>query len=119
MIDDFATYITLIRISLEEKTDYSLHINTMRLRQNYRHFADIFKCIFFIENLWIWITISLKFVSNFWIDNKPELVEIMAWCQTDDKQLPEPVMVWFTDAYMLLSLNELINFRFPIFHSLM
>ena len=38
-------------------------VNTLRLRQNDRHFADdILKCIFFNENAWIPIEISLKFV---------------------------------------------------------
>ena len=34
---------------------------------------DIFKCIFFIENVWIPIKISLKFVPKGPIDNIPEL----------------------------------------------
>ena len=39
--------------------------NTLRPRQNGRHFADdIFKCIFLIENIWIPIKISLKFVPQ-------------------------------------------------------
>ena len=37
--------------------------NSLRPRQNGRHFADdIFKCIFLHENAWISIKISLKFV---------------------------------------------------------
>ena len=37
--------------------------NTLRPRQNGRHFPDdIFKCIFVNENVWIAIEISLKFV---------------------------------------------------------
>ena len=39
-------------------------INTLRPRQNSRHFPDdIFKCIFLNENVWISIKISPKFVS--------------------------------------------------------
>ena len=38
-------------------------VNTLRPRQDSRHFADdIFKCIFLNENVWIPIKISLKFV---------------------------------------------------------
>ena len=38
-------------------------LNTLRPRQNGRHFADdILKCIFLNENVWIPIEISLKFV---------------------------------------------------------
>ena len=37
--------------------------NTLRQRQNGRHFADeIFKCIFLNENVWISLKISLKFL---------------------------------------------------------
>ena len=40
-------------------------LNTLKLRQNGQHFADnIFKCIFFNENLWISIKNSLKFVPK-------------------------------------------------------
>ena len=40
-------------------------INTLRPRQNGRHFADnVFKCIFLDENVWISLKISLKFVAN-------------------------------------------------------
>ena len=55
-------------------------INTLRLRQNGRHFADdIFKCIFLSENVRIAIKISLKFVPKDPINNIPSLVQIMAW----------------------------------------
>ena len=43
-----------------------LLINTLRPRQNGRHFPDdIFKCIFVNENIWISINITLKFVPKF------------------------------------------------------
>ena len=61
---------------------------------------DIFKCIFLNENDWISIKISLKFVPRSPIDNKPALVQVMAWRRTGDKPLPEPMMAQFTDAYM-------------------
>ena len=54
--------------------------NTLRPRQNGRHFPDdIFKCIFLNENVWISIKISLKFVSRGPINKIPALVQIMAW----------------------------------------
>ena len=62
--------------------------------------ADIFKCIFFNENDMIPIQISLKFVASSPIDNKPALVQVMAWRRIGDKPLPEPMMAQFTDAYM-------------------
>ena len=61
---------------------------------------DIFKCIFLNENDRILIKISLKFVPKSAIDNKPALVQVMAWCQIGDKPLPEPMMPQFTDMYM-------------------
>ena len=69
-------------------------INTLRLRQNGRHFADdIFKCIFLNENVWISIKISLKFVPWNHINNIPALVQKMAWRRPGDKPLSEPMMV--------------------------
>ena len=67
--------------------------NTLRPRQNGRHFADILKCIFLNENVWIPIEILLKFVPNNNNDNIPALVWIMAWRRPDNKPLSEPMMV--------------------------
>ena len=68
--------------------------NTLRPRQNGRHFADdIFKRIFLNENVRISIKISLKFVPKGRIDNIPALVQIMAWRRAGDKPLSEPMMV--------------------------
>ena len=53
---------------------------------------DIFKYIFLNENIWIWIKISLKFVSKGSINNIPALVQVMAWCRLGDKPLSEPMM---------------------------
>ena len=51
------------------------NINTLRLRQNCRHFSDdIIKCIFFNGNVLISIKISLKFVPKGQINNIPALV---------------------------------------------
>ena len=71
-----------------------MHFNTLRPRQNGRHFADdIFKCIFLNENISIAIDISLKFVPEGRINNIPALVQIMAWRRLGDKPLSEPMMV--------------------------
>ena len=71
-----------------------LCINTLRPRQNGRHFADdIFKCIFLNENVSIAIKIPLKFVPKGPINNIPALVQIMAWRRSCDKPLSEPMMV--------------------------
>ena len=69
-------------------------LNTLRPRRNEQHFADdIFKRIFFNENVWISIKISLKFVPKGPINNIPSLVQIMAWRRWGDKPLSEPMMV--------------------------
>ena len=61
---------------------------------------DIFKCIFLNENDKILIQISLKLVPRSPIDNKPALVQVMAWRRIGNKPLPEPMMTQFTNAYM-------------------
>ena len=61
---------------------------------------DIFKCNFLNQNDKIPVQISLKFVSRIPIDNKPALVQVMAWRRIGDKLLPEPMMTQFTDSYM-------------------
>ena len=69
-------------------------LNTLRPRQNGRHFPDdIFICIFLNENAWILIKISLKFVPKGPVNKIPALVQIMAWCRSGDKPLSEPMMV--------------------------
>ena len=61
---------------------------------------NIFKCIFLNDNDSFPIPISLKFVARSPINNKPALVQVMAWHQTGDKPLPELMMTQFNDAYM-------------------
>ena len=69
-------------------------VNTLRTRQNGRHFPDdILKWIFFNENVWISIEISLKFAPKGQINNIPALVQIMAWRRPGDKPLSETMMV--------------------------
>ena len=73
---------------------HSRWLNTLRPRQNARHFADdIFKCFFLNDSVWIPIEISLKFVPRGPINNIPALVQIMAWRRPGDKPLSEPMMV--------------------------
>ena len=61
---------------------------------------DIFKCIFLNKNDKIPIPISLKLVPRSPIDNKPALVQVMAWRRIGDKPLPEMMLTQFTDVYM-------------------
>ena len=88
--------------------------NTLRLRGNGRHFPDdIFKWIFLNENVWISITISLKFVPRGPINNIPTLVQVMAWRWPGDKPLSEPMMARLPIhiCYASLGPNELIKFK--------
>ena len=76
-------------------------INTLRMRQNGRHFPNnIFKCIFLNRNVCILIDISLKFVPEGKIDNIPALVQIMAWRRSGEKPLSDPMLTQFTVEYM-------------------
>ena len=74
---------------------YPMNIfNTLRPRQNGRHFADAtFKRISLNENVRNLINISLKFVPKGQIHNITSLVQIMAWRWPGDKPLSGPMMV--------------------------
>ena len=80
---------------------HTLVFNSSPPEQNGRHFTDdIFKGIFLNQNVRISVKISLKFAPKASIDNKSALFQVMAWRQTGDKPLPEPMLTQFTDAYM-------------------
>ena len=86
-------------------------VNTLRSRQNGRHFADdIFKCIFFNENVSVAIKFSLKFVPNGPINNIPALAPSrrQAIIRTNDGQ--------FTDAYTRWVNSVLLYVRSEVFH---
>ena len=73
---------------------YNVTLNTLRPRQNGRHFADdTIKRIFLNQNVRNSIKISLKFVPKGRIHNIPSLVQIMAWRRPSYKPLSEPMMV--------------------------
>ena len=92
--DDVTPGIYLTLILYTASRILQITINTLRPRQNCRHFADdILKCIFLNENVWISIKVSLKCVPKGPINNNPALVQIMAWHQPGDKSLSEPIMV--------------------------
>ena len=88
---DDVTMVFLQRLSVSRVLSF---LNTLRPRRNGHHFADdIFKRIFFNENIWILIQISLKSVPKDPINNIAALVHIMAWRRPGDKPLSEPMMV--------------------------
>ena len=56
------------------------------------------------SNAFLWMKmIEFKFKFH-WnvspIDNKATLVQVMAWCRTGDKPLPEAMLIQFIDTYM-------------------
>ena len=95
--------------------------NTLRQRQNGRHFPnDNFKWIFLNENVWISINISLKFVPWGPINNIPTLVQIMAWRWPDDKPLSKPMMVRLL-THICVTEPQWVNaadVRKPLWHGL-
>ena len=87
--------------------------NTLRLRQNGRHFADEnFKRIFLKENVEITIKISLKFVPKSPIVNIPALFQIMAWRLPGDKPLSETMMVRLP-RHICVTLPQWVNSLTP------
>ena len=73
------------------------YFNTLRPRQNGRHFVDdTFKRIFLNANVGVSIKISLKFGHKGPINTIPALVQMMAWRRPGDKPLSEPIVVRLT-----------------------
>ena len=97
--------------------------NILRPRQNGCHFPDnILKCIFFNENVWIAIKISLKSLANDPIKINPTLVQIMARCWPGYKPLPETMIscynfVWACCIHMwnftyFFTMNQNVTYCF-------
>ena len=89
-------------------TELFIHLllNTLRPRQNGRHFTDdILKGIFVNENVRISIKMSLKFVPKGTINNIPVLVQIITWHRPGDKPSSKNNDGLFTDAYMCHSVS--------------
>ena len=81
-------------------------VNTLRPRQNDRHFPDnIFKCTF--------LKFSLKFVPKVPIDNILALLQIMAWRQPGDKPLSES-MVLSLLTHICVARPQWLNIIIPI-----
>ena len=76
--------------------------NTLRPRQNGRHFPDdILNALFKNENAWILINISLKFVLKCPFNDIPALVQIMTWRRPGDKPLSGPIYI-YAHSYTIL-----------------
>ena len=105
--------VVLLYCVLSKSQVTATHVNTLRPRQNGRHFADNILNIFLNENVWISRKISLRFVPKVPMDNIPALVQIMAHCRSSNKPLSEPVVLSLLihDIYVSLGLSDL---RVPI-----
>ena len=109
-VHDSTTFVPwMLPINLEWWVCLKLYVNTLRPRQNGRHFADdIFNCIFLNKNVWIPIKISLKFVPDGPINNIPSLVQIMVWHRSGAKPLSEPMMVSLL-THICVTRPQLVN----------
>ena len=77
-----------------------------------------FKCIFFNENVWIPIKISLEIVPKVRINNIPALVQMMAWYR--DQATSYCLNQWWLACrriYASLGLNELRNVEICFYFS--
>ena len=94
-------------------------INTLRLRQNGRHFQDVFFQMHFLK--WIcmnfknFIKTLLKFVPKGPINNIPSLVQIRAWHWPGNKPLSQLMKV---DLLMHICITRpqwinFLSFRWP------
>ena len=92
------------RKNLNKYMGMASEINTLRPRQDGRHFPDdIFNCIFLNGKVWILIKISLKFVPKDPINNIPSLAQIYGLASARRQAI-----IWtndgeFIDAYMCYS----------------
>ena len=85
--------------------------NTLRLRQNGRHFPDnIFKCIFWDENVRISIDISIIFVPKGPINNIPSLAQTRPGAKPFSESmqwwLNLLTHIWVTRPWWVNSLNS-------------
>ena len=72
-----------------------------------------FRYIFLNENDRIPIRIWLKFIPRSPIDNKPALIQVMAWRRAGDKPLPESIMTKFIDAYICVTRPQWVKLTAP------
>ena len=90
----------------------TLRVNTLRPRQNGRHFADdTFTRIFLNENVRISIKISLKFVPKGPINNNPALVQIMACAGQATSHYLNQWRLDYRRIHASLGLNELTLYK--------
>ena len=98
----------IIRTPAAELIKTFIQINSLRPRQNRRHFPDdIFKSILLNESIWISFEISPKFVPKGPINNNPSLVQIMACSRQASSHFLNQWWLVYWRIYASLGLNEL------------
>ena len=55
----------------------------------------IFGIIFHVENVLILLLVLLNWIPKHIIDDKPALIQVMAWCWVIDKPLVEQIITKF------------------------
>ena len=76
-------------------------VNTFPLRQNWCPFTDgILELIFLYDNCWILVSTQEKCLPEGPINNKPVLVQTIAWHWIGDRPMSEPIMVEVADQCM-------------------
>ena len=101
-------FTNIIRSNSIDTRAYLRSINTLRPRQNVRHFPDdIFKCVFMNDNVWNLLHISLKFFPRVRINNIPALVQIMACADQAASHYLNQWWLVYWRIYASLGLNEL------------
>ena len=103
-----------VTFSFDSDQRTTKHLKFNLLRPSDAFSDDIFKWIFFNENVSIVIKISLKFVPQGPIDNTAAVVQIMTWRCPGNKPLSEPMMVtrsWKSTSKRMGQISRLFNFE--------
>ena len=87
--------------AMKNRADMKNHLTNLSLYKKTIIFADdIFNSILLNENDGILIRISLKNILISAVDAKPTVVQVIAWHQSGNKPLPEPMMSNFMETYV-------------------
>ena len=63
------------------------------------------------------VAFDINFIEAFSINNKPAMVQIMAWCVTDNKPLPNQCWPCLRRPMVLLGISELKLFEKIDYHT--
>ena len=89
--------VTALNYTNTGTTQEMLCVKTLSLRQDGHYFQTTFWNTFSsMKTFEFWLKYQLMFVHRGLSDNKSALIWEMAWCQTGDRPLSEPMMTKFT-----------------------